>query len=154
MKSYLTRWPDMRSHLCRRDTRHFRTFSTLPRMPIPTMICPTAYDLRSYCREDRGDWNGMWIQDLDPLGSYLTHFVRDCYAFLYEKRKGFLIRKELKARLIILIIPKKSDFNTLKNCISSSRISFSTPSSPLRTNFYSSIRKWVPFLKSGRCKNA
>jgi hypothetical protein len=56
-RSYLQRVLDMQSHLCRGDTRQFITFSTLPHMPIPTLICPTVYDLRSYCRGDKGDCN-------------------------------------------------------------------------------------------------
>jgi hypothetical protein len=50
----------------------------------------------------------------------ILSFLREIYAFLYGEKKRILTGKELKAGLIILKIRKKSDSNTLKNCISSS----------------------------------
>jgi hypothetical protein len=98
-RSYLSRVLDMQSHLCRGDMRHFSTFSTPPRMPIRTLICPTAYDLRAYCRGGTGDCNGTWIRDADPMVAILRSILRE--------KKRIFIRKELKAELSVLIIRKK-----------------------------------------------
>jgi hypothetical protein len=57
----------------------------------------------------------IWI-----LTVAILSFVRELFAFLYAENKSILIRKELKTGLIILIIRKKSDSNTLKKIISSS----------------------------------
>jgi hypothetical protein len=38
MRSYLPHVPDMQSYLCQGDTRHVCTYSTPPRMPIPTLF--------------------------------------------------------------------------------------------------------------------
>jgi hypothetical protein len=61
----------------------------LPRMPIPTAIRPTMYDVRSYCRGGTGHWNGTWIQDLDPLSSYLIVCTRIIRIFVRGKEKDF-----------------------------------------------------------------
>jgi hypothetical protein len=56
---------------------------------------------------------------MDPFGSYFIVCTRILHVVVRGKEKD-LFRKELKTGLIILIIRKKPDFNTLENCISSS----------------------------------
>jgi hypothetical protein len=85
---------DIRSHLCRGGHEISAYLATGSRMPIPTPIFPTVNHLRSYCRGRTRD----------------THAGED-------KRKDFQFI-DIKGGLIIFIIRKKSDFNTLKNRIS------------------------------------
>jgi hypothetical protein len=86
MISYLSHMPDMRSHLCWGDMQYFITFSTPPRMPIPTLIFSTAYNLRSYCRGDTGHCNGTWIRDADPLVAILRSIIQENKRFFNPER--------------------------------------------------------------------
>jgi hypothetical protein len=138
--SYLPRGPGINSHLCRGDMRQFRTF-------VHCHICrsrPQYVRLRTIYDRTVG---GAQVTEMERGSRIWIHsvaillFVQEFYVFLYVENKRILIWKELKAGLIILIIRKKSDFNTLKNCILSSCISFLTKCAPF----------CVPLKRSGRC---
>jgi hypothetical protein len=144
MIRYMLCVPDIRSHLCWGDTRHFSTFSTPPHMPIPTLIFLTAYNIRLYCRGDTNDCNGTWIRDVDPLVAILRSILR-------EKKRIFKPER-IKGRIKCPHNLKENWIVILRKSVTRALIShFSTPYSPLRTHFLLPIRKWVQIHRSGRC---
>jgi hypothetical protein len=107
---------DMKSQFCREDTRHLCTFVRFhacwyrPQFVRLRTIYDRTVGGARVTEAEHG--SRIWIHSVTILS-----FVREFYAFLYAEKKRILIRKELKTGLIILIIRRKSDFNTLKNCI-------------------------------------